>query len=178
MEEKEIIWIKPWWLQDDMMLYNPGLVEGLVPFKPDLNSPPVEGTMRYEAEYIIRIIVSNYPYLAIKHIKGNPQDGQFGVMFCETDVSYHAYEIYSCGKPIGMYRFTIELLDGDTEYKEFVFYDKPNVLKRHRGKKYSRSLLDPCRRTKGGKIIELWEVTIHAEAKFEDRRCGCLYCGN
>lgn len=77
-----------------------------------------------------------------------------------------------------MYRFIIELLDGDTEYKEFIFYDKPNVLKRHRGKEYSRSLMDPRRITKGGKIIELWEVAIHAEAEVKDRRCPCLCCGN
>ena len=177
MEEDEIVWIKPWWLQDDIMRYNPRLVKDLVPFKPDLNSSPVEGTMRYEAVYIIRIIVLNYPYLAIKHIEGNPQDGQFGVMFCETDTSDHAYEIYSRGEPIGMYRFTIELLDGDTEYKEFIFYDKPNVLERHRGKKYSRGLLDTRRETKSGKTIELWEITMPGEED-KGRQCGCLCCGN
>lgn len=177
MQDDETISINPWWMEEDIMRYNPQLIEELVPFKPDLARPPVEGTIRYEAELIVKILVRNYPYLAIKHIKGNPQDGQFGVTFCETDTSEHAYEIYSRGKPVGMYRFTIELLDGDTEYKEFKFYDTPDVLERHRGKKYSRGLLDPRRETKSGKLIELWEISNPGDVE-QERQCGCLCCGN
>jgi hypothetical protein len=117
-ENEELVW--PFWMDDEITLYNPRLEKGLLPIKPDFNVEAVPGTLRSEMGTVLKIIVRNYPYLSMKHIKGNPRDGQFGVMFCESDTSSHEYEIYSQGNPIGMYYFVIELIDGDTEYKSIL----------------------------------------------------------
>ena len=115
----------------------------------------------------------------MKHLKGNPQDGEFGVMFCEGETIEHEYEIYSHGMPIGVLRFDVELLDGDIEDKEFEFYDKPNVHEEDRGKiceKYGGYL------DSHGKHHDNWIITSRSERDREheeflkearESSCGC-----
>ena len=119
--------------------YNPGNVEGLSPFRPDFSKPAQEGTIRAEAPELVKYIAKRYPFLAIKHLEGNPIDGQFGVMLCEGQRSNHSYEFYSEGSPIGVYRFKVDLLDGVVEGKEFEFHTRKNVRPEDRGRKLTGS---------------------------------------
>jgi len=174
--EREDKFVWPWWLGEGIENYNPDLNPDLIPFKPDFRNPAPPGTLRDQMGLILRIIVRNYSYLSVKHIEGNPQDGQFGVMIHKTNASDHSYEIYSQGLPIGMYNFVIELLDGDVVSKRFTFYRTSNVKKNHRGKSYYRGQWDKVRRLKNGKVIEFWSVDKNPAR--EQKTCTCSRCGN